>query len=108
MVHVGSIDIKTLHYSSSLGELIFKVKEKELIQVSSSYNISLKELKDILDKELKECGMRVGVCNTAIDFLITKNNTEDENHKSIRKSIKQSILLAATYYANVVNKQEYV
>ena len=103
-----SVDINTLPYNSTIEKLMFEGKKDELFQVSSKCNISLDELKDILSKELQESKMRVGACNTAVDFLIINILKENIKYTSVKDSIRKNILSAAMYYVNGINKKEYV
>lgn len=103
-----NIDIKTLPYNSHIEKLMFEGKNNELLQVATKYNLSLDELKNTLSKELYESGMKVGACNTAIDFLIIETLDKNKKYKSIKDGIKSNILMAATYYVNGIGKSEYV
>ena len=100
-------DILVEKYTSNIGNDMFEVKKEELIQLSKVFDISYQELNSILDDELKKSMFKVGTCNTAIDFLIVKVKKEG-NTGPVRNIIKECIMYASMYYANVADKSEYV
>lgn len=103
-----SVDVLTLHYDIKIADTMFNSKLNELKEVANKYEISLYNLKEILHSELLESNMKVGACNTAIDFLIVETIDNSKLYNSIRDGIKECILASAIYYVNGINKSEYV
>ncbi len=89
-------------------DLLFQAKSSELSQVADKYSISLDEIKGVLKEELLESNSKIGVCNTAVDFLIVEALQDNKMHSTIKDGIKSNISASELYWCNVENKPEYV
>jgi hypothetical protein len=103
-----SLDINKLPYTETLADMMFEAKQNELLQLADKYSISLDNLTGKLNEKLSESRMKLGGCNTAVDFLIVETLNNNKLYKSVEDAIRHNILAAGIYYVNAINKSEYV
>lgn len=89
--------------SEKMFNLMLEQKKEDLKVILDKCSITKQQLVDALCEECFITGMENRICNTAIDFLITKYETESISCKAseLHQDIRDSILMAGIYYTNV-------